>query len=140
VVYPFEQRVHNYLVDEKTGELIKKSPVRNNKNLTEFFLELYRIKGFLTHPNLTICIAGLEIERINKKTKKPLGLLSEIYLNGSEDYRRFLPENLPEVFTFKEFRKLSKICKDKIIIEILEYMAVVRKCGKRGNGFVYEAR
>ncbi|MCL2637402.1 MAG: HAD family hydrolase [Oscillospiraceae bacterium] len=137
VVYPHEQRVHNIAVDETTGELIKKSPVRNNKSMTEFFLELYRIKGFLTHPNLTICIAGLEIERINKKTKKPLGLLSEVYLNSSADYRLFLSENLPETFTVKEFKKLSKICKDKIIIEILEYMSVIRKVGKKSNEFIY---
>ncbi|MDR2558016.1 MAG: HAD family hydrolase [Oscillospiraceae bacterium] len=137
VVYPFEQRVHNIFIDEITGELIKKSPVRNNKNMTSFFLELYRIKGFLTHPNLTICITGLETERINRKTKKPLGLLSEVYLGCSEDYRRFLPADLPDEFTFKEFKKLSKICKDKIILEILEYMSVIRKVGKKSNEFIY---
>jgi hypothetical protein len=139
VVYPFEQRVHNISIDEQTGELLKKSPVRNNKNMQSFFLELYRIKEFLTHPNLTVCIAGLEVERINRKNKKPLGLLSEIYLNCSEDYRVFLPENLPEKFTRQEFIKLSKKCDGSILLEILEYMAVVRKCGKRGNNFVYSS-
>jgi hypothetical protein len=150
VIYPFEQRVHSTTIDEHAGELVKKSPVRNNKNMTKFFLELYRIKAFLTHPNLTVCIAGLEVEIVKfidpkkprkraVKQKKPLGLLSEIYLNSAEDYRRFLPENLPEKFTRQEFIKLSKKCDGSILLEILEYMAVVRKCGKRGREFVYNA-
>ncbi|MCL2694288.1 MAG: HAD family hydrolase, partial [Oscillospiraceae bacterium] len=152
VVYPFEQRVHNAYIHERTGELLKKSPVRNNKDMSRFFLELYRIKGFLTHPNLTVCIAGLETEKLHfaksaekpryrgqKRIKQPLSLLSETYLECGEDYRRFLPENLPEKFTRQEFIKLSKKCDGSILLEILEYMAVVRKCGKKGNGFVYDA-
>jgi len=137
VVYPFEQCVHNIYINEKTGELIKKSPVRNNKDMSRFFLELYRIKAFLTHPNLTICIAGLEVEKINKKHKNPLALLSELYLNNAENYSFFLPDDLPEKFTRKEFLKLSKKGKDKIILEILEYMSVVHKIGKIGKEFIY---
>ncbi|MDR2532834.1 MAG: HAD family hydrolase [Oscillospiraceae bacterium] len=150
VVYPFEQRVHNAYIDENTGELLKKSPIRNNKDMTRFFLELYRIKGFLTHPNLTICIAGLEIEKFfyvsdeknlrkrnQKKHKKPLSLLSEVYLNSPEDYRMFLPDDLPEKFTRQEFIKLSKKCNDSIILEILEYMSVINKIGKKGREFIY---
>ncbi|MCL1823255.1 MAG: HAD family hydrolase [Oscillospiraceae bacterium] len=156
VVYPFEQIVHHIAIHEKTGELIKNPTVRNNKNITAFFLELHRIKGFLTNPNLTVCFCGLEIERTRfikdpenkwerrqKKIKKPLALLSEIYLNKSEDYRVFLPDNLPEKFTIKEFEKLSKkpgqkFCGDaSVIVPVLEYMSVVHKCGKKGNSFIY---
>ncbi|MCL2698312.1 MAG: HAD family hydrolase [Oscillospiraceae bacterium] len=137
VVYPYEQRVHNIFTNEITGELIKKSTVRNNKNMTSFFLELYRIKGFLTHPNLSVCIAGLEVEKINKKHKNPLALLSEVYLNSAEDYRRLLPEGLPDKFTRREFIKLSKICTDSILLGILEWMSIVHKVDKIGKEFIY---
>jgi hypothetical protein len=140
VVYPFEQRVHNISINEQTGEFIKKSPARNNKNLTKFFLELYRIKGFLTHPNLTVCLAGLEIEKINKKTKRPLALLSEIHLNCGADFFAFLPDDLPETFTKKEFSRHVKNCEASIMLEILEYLCVVRKVGKKSNEFIFSCR
>jgi len=140
VVYPFEERVHIININEQTGGFLKNS-VRNNKDLTKFFLELYRIKGFLTHPNLTVCLVGLEIEKFRyinpakprKKglsIKKPLALLSETYLNCGDDYRMFLPQDLPELFTKKNFR-------NSLIPEILEYMSVIQKRGKKGNELIY---
>jgi hypothetical protein len=150
VVYPFEQRVHNIYIHENTGELLKKSPVRNNKSMTGFFLELYRIKAFLTHPNLTVCLTGLEIEKVHlcksadklrerrqKKVKKPLALLTEVHLNSKEDYRRFLPDELPETFTKVQFQKLVKNSDASIILGVLEYLLVVQKVGKKGNAFIY---
>ena len=62
VVYPFEKIVHNFSINEQTGEVISSSSRKNN-SYSKFFLELYRIKAFLTNPNLTICIAELEINR-----------------------------------------------------------------------------
>ena len=151
VVYPFEQRVHNIALHEITGELLKRPATRNNKDLTEFFIELYRIKSFLTHPNLTVCLANLEIEKTRyedpekprkrgqkrKQDKRPLALLSEIHLNCGEDYKIFLPDNLPETFTKKEFQKLLKICEAGIMLTILEYLSVIHKKGKKGNEFLY---
>ena len=154
VVYPFEQRVHNVRINEITGEVLNPS-VRNNKDLSRFFLELYRIKSFLTHPNLTVCLAGLEIEKIiftdpdnprkrvrssrQEKIKKPISIISEIYLNNRKDYREFLPENLPKTFTKKQFRAVSGTRDASVMLEILEYVSVVHKCGKAGNSFVYSA-
>jgi len=124
-VYPFERRVHTA------------KSVRNNRNFTEFMRELYRIRGFLTDKNLTVCIAALEIKK-DGKVKTPLSLTEEIYLCGKDDYRVFLPENLPPVFTRQEFIKFSGHCDGSILLEILEYMSVVRKAGKHGRGFLYE--
>ena len=150
VVYPFEKKVHNKYIKESTGELLKVVKPRNNNNLSKFFLELYRIKSFLTNPNLTICIAELELEKtlicadercIRKRgshaLKTPVALMREIYLEKPDDYRFFLPDNLPELFTVKEFSKASKNCDGKLMLEILEYLSVVEKAGKQGNAFLY---
>lgn len=150
VVYPFEKRVHNKYVKESTGELLKESKPRNNSNLSKFFLELYRIKSFLTNPNLTICIAELELEKeivcadercVRKRgihaIKTPIALLKEIYLEKPEDYLYFLSDSLPEIFTVKDFSKTVKNCDSKLMLEILEYLSVVEKAGKQGNAFLY---
>lgn len=105
VVYPYERMIHVRSVDERTGELLSSSS-RKSSSFSEFFLELYRIKAFLTNPNLTVCVAMLETERRNyycgekrrrrgmRKEKLPLRYLEELRLDSAEDYLHFLPEAL----------------------------------------------
>ncbi len=149
VVYPYEKIVHNFSVNEQTGEVISSSKKTNN-SYSKFFLELYRIKAFLTNPNLTICIAELEI---NKKTyykdnrriryrgipreKIPVRYIREIRLDSKEDYMQFIPEGLPEQFTKKDLSKLCKATEPSIMLEILEYVSAVKRVGKKGNAILY---
>ena len=153
VIYPFPKKVHNYYAEKNTGECLKKSPARSYSDLTKFFIELYRIKAYLANPNLTVVIAELEMEKIryvdNAKCIRrrgqrienhPLKLLREIYLEEMEDYRIFLPENLPEEFDKKQFCSLSNHCDGSILLEILEYVCVVEKTGRKGNAFIYKVK
>lgn len=153
VVYPLPRKIHSYYAEKNTGECLKKVAPRSCNDLTKFFLELYRIKAYLANPNLTVVIAELEMEKVRfvdnaKCVRKrgqrienhPLKLLREIYLEDMEDYRIFLPENLPEEFDKKQFSSLVKHCDGSILLEILEYMCVVEKIGKKGNAFIYKVR
>lgn len=149
VVYPFEKIVHNFSINEHTGEVISSSNKTNN-SYSMFFLELYRIKAFLTNPNLTICVAQLEI---NKKTyykdnrriryrgipkeKIPVRYIREIRLDSKEDYMQFIPGDLPEQFTKKDLGRLCKTTDPSIILEILEYVGAVKRAGKNGNSILY---
>lgn len=149
VVYPFEKIVHNFSINEQTGEIISSSNKTNN-SYSKFFLELYRIKAFLTNSNLTICIAELEI---NKKTfykdnrrvrykgipreKVPVRYIREIRLDNKEDYMRFIPDGLLGQFTKKDLGKLCKSTDPSIMLEILEYVGVVKRVGKNGNATLY---
>ena len=134
--------------------MLRKSGFRKNNSLTEFFLELYRIKGFLTNPNLTICIAQLDVEKINyvsektgkrrgrgKYTKTPVALNKEIYLERPQDYLILLPEDikekLPREFTLKELQALIKPTDASIAAEILGYLGIIEKFGKRANAELY---
>lgn len=154
VVYPFEKRVKTSSASDVTGEILKEGVWRNFKDLSYFFLELYRIKSFLTNPNLTVCIAELEIERINyvnektgkrrKKgsyTKTPKALLREIYLEKPADYLELLPpdikEKLPAEFTVKELTAVVKPTDAKLMLEIFGYLGLTEKFGKKGNGSLY---
>lgn len=150
VVYPFEKIVNSYSVNEKTGELISSSK-RKNKDLSKLFLELYRIKGFLTNPNLTICIAELETSKTAyykdnrriryrgmRREKTPVKLLNEIRLEKKADYGVFLPEGLNGRFTKKELSAVCKPTGPSLLLEILEFTGVVKRVGKEGNAIVYE--
>lgn len=150
VVYPFEARVRNYSMNRETGELISSS-VRSYSSYSKLFLELYRIKEFLTNPNLTILIAELEIEkktiyedsrRIRKRglerIKTPVSYIKEIRLENKTDYLRFLPEGLSDSFVKKDIERLRCPTDASLLLEILEFVGAVRRVGKRGNEIVYE--
>lgn len=150
VVYPYEKRTRVITASDTNGEVLREGGFRTNNSLTEFFLELYRIKSFLTDPNLSICIAELDVERVNyvsektgkrrkrgAYTKTPLSLRREIYLEKPEDYFALLPEELPKEFTVKELQGYIKATDVKLMLEILLYLGIVDKVGKRGNAEVY---
>lgn len=150
VVYPYDRVIRNLSVNEQTGEILSTSK-RTNRSFSRFFLELYRIKAFLTNPNLTVCVAMLETEQRTyyrdarklrqrglKKEKIPLAFLEEIRLDDRADYLRFLPEELGETFTKKEAARFTKTTDAALLLEILEYVGAVRRVGKRGGAILYE--
>ena len=151
VVYPYEKVTHNYSVNEKTGEIMSVTK-RTDNSFSKLFLELYRIKAFLTNPNLTIRIAFIEIDKKTyykderrirrrgmKKEKYPTALLREIRLERPEDYRVFLPEELPERFTRSDLAKLCRPTDASLMLSVLEFTGVITRCGKRGNSILYKA-
>lgn len=149
VIYPYEKIVHNYSINEQTGEVLSNSK-RSNNSYSDFFLELYRIKAFLTNPNLTICIAQLEIRKNTyyknnrrirykglRKEKIPVRYIKEIRLDNAKDYMQFIPDGLPEQFTKKDLERLCRPTDSSIMLEILEYVGAVKRVGKKGNSILF---
>ena len=152
VVYPYGKKTHNFSINEKTGEVMSVTS-RTENSYSKLFLELYRIKAFLTNPNLTVRIAFLEIDKKTyykderrirrkgmKKEKYPTALLREIRLERPSDYRVFLPEGLPETFTRAELEKLCRPTDASLMLSVREFVGVVTRCGKRENSILYQLR
>ncbi|MCM1054269.1 MAG: Cof-type HAD-IIB family hydrolase [Bacteroides sp.] len=152
VVYPLEKRTRVIAASDTSGEVLREGGFRYNNSLSGLFLELYRIKSFLTDPNLTVCIAELDVERVNyvsektgrrrkrgAYTKTPLKLRREIYLEKPSDYGALIPphDGLPEEFTVSEFQGCVKPTDARLMLEILLYMGAADKAGKRGNAELY---
>jgi hypothetical protein len=148
IVYPFEKKVNHFNFCHDTGKPVKTRTV-NHKDLTRLFLELYRIKSFLNNANLSVCIVGLEVNKFKafskgqsrankiKTTKYPVDILSEAYFKKPEDYKIFLPDNLPLEFTRVEFSKCCGYSNSALPIIILEHLGLIKNIGKRGRAFLY---
>ncbi len=146
VVYPYHRHTRLSYFDKSTGELIKTGRTVKHNDMTDFFIELYRIKEYLNNPNLTICIAELSVEnyrftakdlkrrKTDKKKTVPSELERLIYLEDSDCYRIFIPMGLPKIFSKKDFAACPKISEPSILIEILKYMGIVDFYGKGKNG------
>ena len=92
-------------------------------------------------------IPDLRSRNVRKKCKIekiPTEIVEEIWFETAEDFRRLLPENLPENFTKKEFCKAAGEANSSLRLEVLretmnlkDTPGIVKPVGKRGNAFVY---
>lgn len=154
--------VHPFICESKTlfingeGEIVKREKPRKNSSWLKIFEELYSIRNFLRNDNLKIIIVKLKAEKIvsfdggeipdlrNKNVRKkckiekiPTEIVEEIRFEKAEDFRRLLPEKLPENFTKKEFCKAAGEANSSLRLEVLREIGIVKAVGKRKNAFVY---
>lgn len=155
VVHPVPRDKWLLWIDEESGEISnkRKSPAHGTP-YTAFF-ELYKIKMFLKDPNLKIRIAMMDVEEYrllngwSKDRKRgssrfdriPLRLVEEIVIEQPKDYLQFVPIELEDSFTVKEFAKASHIPQQLAgtVLHILNYVGVVERVGKKGKAYLYRA-
>lgn len=153
IVYPIPGIKYLLWIDEETGECSKPRKSTVKGSVYRAFYELYKIKSFLLHPNLKICIPILEIReyrllngwsRDRKKgscryDRVPERMLDEVYLDGIEDYYNLIPKELEEPFTVKEFGKAVGEKKEVAarVLYLLSILKVVSRYGKSGRAYTY---
>ena len=154
VVLPIPDTKWLIWIDEETGELTK--PRKSPKKGSEYaaFKELYKIKPYLKKEGLTIVLLFLDMEEYrllngwSKDKKKgssrydgiPLRITREVRFESPSDYQILIPDSLEGEFTCAEFAKAAKINSRQanLVLNILFYLDVVKRTGKRGRAFVYE--
>lgn len=154
IIYPIPREKWLIWIDEETGEFSqkRKSPAKGNAYLA--FKELYKIKMFLKDPNIRIKLVLMDLEEYRllngwSKDKKrgssrydriPKELVEEIDITCIQDYKMFLPYDLAEPFSVKEFARYNKIPVSlaQTTIHILHYLEVISRVGKKGNAYLYE--
>ena len=153
VVYPIPYIKWIRWVNPQTGEISK--PRRSPKKGTPYtiFPELYKIKDYLTKPNLRFKIVLLNIEEYraldgwSEDKKKgstridriPTDLIQEFYLSEPKDYGLLIPETLGEEFTSKDYRKATGLSNGASVtaVHVLNYIGSIERIGKKGRSYLY---
>jgi hypothetical protein len=154
VVLPIPHNKWLIWMDEESGSLSarRKSPVTGS--VYSAFPELYKIKNFLTHPNLSFSFPLLDMDEyrlLNGKKSRdrkkgserydrmPLSLFDEFYFERKEDFVQIIPYDLNESFTVKEFAAAAGIHRDlaQVTLHILYHMQIVERIDKRGREYLY---
>lgn len=154
VVYPIPKTKWLCWIDEKTGEITKKRKSPKVGTIYNAFYELYKIKHLLTNPNLHFCFVMLELTEYrflngwstdkkrgsSRYDRVPNNIIEEIYIYSTDDYIKFLPENLPPRFTTKDYAKATKlnIKSSQTALNVLHYIGIVKRVGKTGHMHLYE--
>ncbi len=154
IVYPIIHTKWLFWIDEETGEVSKKRKSPRTGSPYDAYYELYKIKPYLTHPNLHLCLVLIDAEEYrllngwSRDKKKgstrydriPVKLVDEFYIGSPAEYGCVIPENLPSHFTSKDFSKAAKIPRSlaQTALNILTYIKAVSRVGKQGNSWLYQ--
>lgn len=154
IVYPMPSTKWLLWVDSETGEATKQRKSPKIGKPYEAFYELYKIKPFLTHPNLQLRIVLLNIKEFryldgwSKDKKKgstrceriPTEIVEEIQINCLTDYKKLIPEELPAVFYSKDYAKATGLNKSlaSTAVHVLYSVGVIKRLKKDKKGYSYE--
>lgn len=154
VVLPIPHYKWLIWMDEESGELSKKHKSPVTGSVYSAFPELYKIKSFLTHPNLSFAFPLIDMDEYrllngwskdkkrgsNRYDRMPLALFDEICFERPEDFIQVIPYELEDRFTVKEFAKAAKIHADlaSVTVHILYSMQLIKRIGKKGREYLYE--
>ena len=120
------------------------------------FRELYKIRPFLTHENLSLDLLLLDMEEYrlqdgwgrdgkrgsHRYDRIPVSIVSEILLERPEDYMIFIPPDLEEPFTSRSFAQAAGIPSaiSSTILLLLMELGQVDRIGKKGNSYLYTVK
>lgn len=156
IVYPIPHIKWLSWIDEQTGETspMRKSPKKGNAS--QAFMELYKIRPFLTDSNLKFRFALIDMEEYrllngwSRDKKKgsdrydriPCKFVEEVCIDCREDYMQFIPYDIKEPFTTKEFAQCAKVPVRlaQTMLLILSDLSIVERTGKQGRSYLYHIK
>lgn len=154
VVLPIPHYKWVVWMDEKSGELSGKHKSPITGSVYHAFPELYKIKQYLGHPNLSFAFPLIDIDEYrllngwsrNRKRgssrydRMPLALYDEVVIERVEDFAGLVPYELDDAFTVKEFARAVGIRNDLagVTLPLLVHMGILVRPGKRNREYLYE--
>ena len=153
VVHPIALTKTVFWMDPETGECISQRKSNKKGKVIDILPELYGLRQFLANEKFRVCILLLNVneyrvldgygkdkkKRATKLDRYPTALIDEIYLENAEDYRRFLPDKLPEEFASSDFRIAAK-CDTftaQRSLNILSQLGILECIGRKGRQKAY---
>jgi hypothetical protein len=154
VVYPVAKIKRLVWVDPVTGEATRPRLSPKEGAASEIFYELIHIKDQLGATNLKLKIVLLELyeyrvldgwsrDRKKGSTRKdrvPVSILDEVEIDCTADYKKLLPQGLPEIFTVSDFMKNSHASRTlaQRAVNVLCSVGALKRAGKKGRAYLYE--
>lgn len=153
IVYPIIHTKWLYWIDEDTGEITGKRKSPKKGTIYDAIPELYKIKMYLKHPNLHLCLVLIDAEeyrllngwsRDRKKGSSrydriPTELVDEFYIGSAADYQCLIPHGLTDHYTSGDFAAAARIPAGyaQTTLGILYSLGLVERTGKKGRAYTY---
>lgn len=157
VVYPLPAT--KYIIKiSSDGAFSKPRKSPRSSPYISVFSELYKIKGYLAHPNFSLRVIAMDIDeyrlfkapdararrgRYHKDTVRferiPTAIVSDDTFYSPEDYLSLLGVTPPEEFTVKELSALLGATRGYayLAVNVLFSIGALERCPNRGREYVY---
>ncbi len=129
----------------------RKSPKK--ENIFSLLPELYYLGEAVYHENFTLRIVACVMleyrladgwskdgkKGSHRENKIPKEILYSVDISTKLDYNMLLPDELPDIFTAKEFSVLTSLKRRRLsmALSFLKNISLIEQCGKKGNAFLY---
>ncbi len=138
------------------GELLRRRRSPRRGKIEDLLRELTQIVGFVENPNLSVEVLFVAVDEIRRDDGKGswrrrgvsiidrrlIEVKDRTLFRGPADYLRFLPGDLPQLFTNSELSQLSG--RDRREAQTITYclrrMGMIEVEGKRGRELQYRRR
>ncbi len=156
IVHPIIHTKWICWINEQTGEVTKRRKSPKTGSRYDAFYELYKIKMFLNHPNLHLCLPLIDAEEYRllngwstdrkrgstRYDRIPTALVDEIYIGSTGDYQCMIPDTLPTEFTAKDYAKESHLAirYARTAVNVLRHVGAISFVRKQGQEYVYRVQ
>lgn len=153
IVHPVIHTKWLYWIDEDTGEISQKRKSPKTGSPYDSFFELYKIKPYLNHPNLQVCLPLIDVEEYRllngwsrdrkrgstRYDRIPKALVDEIFIGNPQEYRCMIPDGLPEEFSVRDYAKYSGLAPRyaQSAIQVLKSVGVIQQIRTEGHAYIY---
>lgn len=154
IVYPSVKNKWLIWVNPETGDMTKRRKSSKQGNMQQIFPELYKIKSFLTYPNLRIKIVEVDVveyrmlngwsaDRKKGSTRAeriPINYGEIIDIMCANDYKKLIPNHLETKFTSEMYGKAGKITikRAQVAVHVLSHVGAIKLIGKEKRKNLYE--
>lgn len=148
VVHPLPYEKTLLTINPESGEVLAKKRSPRRETIYTCARELYWLREFLNHENLTLrflFLAGEEYRiataqgQIENRGFVPTELLGERTLHAAQDYRALIPEQCGAEFTVSALRDAvgGQQKTVRFLVYAMQHAGFCRECGKDGRKKLY---
>lgn len=155
IVHPIAAEKRLLRLDGATGELSRPRKSPKKGSFLSAYRELYGLCGLIAEPRISILLMLIDMDeyslRVGPKKRHSSGLIRYeriptalrdfVLLRTAEDHADLIPDDLPEVFTVKQFAasaKLTQYCAQSAIT-VLSRVGAITDAGRRGRAKLYRS-
>lgn len=153
LVHPLAGKKYVSWIDPETREVSPHRRSPKKEGAYDLLFEMVRILPYVTDPGLTVLGPVLEMEEYrladgwgrdgkrgsHRFERIPSDLVDIIELGSDDDYRRYIPDCLPDAFTVKAFSEAARIDdgRARAVMKVMERRGVLRQLGKEGRAMTW---
>ena len=156
LVHPLAGKKSVSWIDPETKAISVRHTSPKKEGAYDLLFEMVRILPYVGEKRLTILGPVLEMDEYrmadgwarggkrgsHRFERIPVDLTDMIELSTDDDYRKYIPDSLPEAFTVRRFADAAKIGTDvaRAVMKVMERRGVLGALGKEGRSMTYGRR